>query len=190
MLDDFIGIYENILSPEHCNGLIDHYTSLENMGLTWRRSDSDLSEMNDAAIGTDDFNGDECYLPITGSFNIFINTFWQSVYPDYYRKYPSLKALDKHQIYHQKIQKTRPGEGYHVFHCETATRSDCARIMSFILYLNDVDEGGETEFLYYHKRIKPKQGTLILFPAGYTHTHRGNPPLKGSKYILTGWVEL
>jgi hypothetical protein len=62
--------------------------------------------------------------------------------------------------------------------------------MAFILYLNDVEDGGETEFLYYHKRIKPKQGTLILFPAGYTHTHRGNPPLKGSKYILTGWVEL
>jgi len=61
--------------------------------------------------------------------------------------------------------------------------------MAFILYLNDVADGGETEFLYYPRRIKPKTGKLVLFPGGYTHTHRGNPPLLGTKYILTGWVE-
>jgi len=38
-------------------------------------------------------------------------------------------------------------------------------------------------------RVKPKKGRLILFPAGFTHTHRGNPPLDGEKYIITGWVE-
>ena len=38
-------------------------------------------------------------------------------------------------------------------------------------------------------RIKPEQGTLVLWPAGYTHIHRGNPPLSGEKYIMTGWLE-
>ena len=61
---------------------------------------------------------------------------------------------------------------------------------TFILYLNDVEEGGETEFLYYPKRIKPKQGTIILFPGSMTHTHRGNQTLSNEKYIITGWVEL
>ena len=61
--------------------------------------------------------------------------------------------------------------------------------MAFILYLNDVDEGGETEFLYQSRRVKAKAGTVVLWPAAYTHVHRGNPPLSGSKYILTGWLE-
>lgn len=190
MSDDFIGIYDNIVSTEYCNELIDHYTSLEKTGLTWRRSDEDLTMMDDAAISTAAFNTGECYLPTASALSLFTQTFWRSIYPDYSKKYAALKGLDKHQIYYLKIQKTGVGEGYHTWHCENGSRSESARIMAFILYLNDVDEGGETEFLYYHKRIKPKQGTLILFPAGYTHTHRGNPPLNGVKYILTGWVEL
>ena len=60
---------------------------------------------------------------------------------------------------------------------------------AYILYLNDVPEGGETEFLYQRLRVSPKEGTLVIFPASYTHTHRGNPPLRGSKYIMTGWIE-
>jgi hypothetical protein len=59
-----------------------------------------------------------------------------------------------------------------------------------MLYLNDVEEGGETEFLYLKKRIKPQQNRLLIWPAGFTHTHRGNPPLSNNKYIITGWVEL
>ena len=58
-----------------------------------------------------------------------------------------------------------------------------------MMYLNDVDDGGETEFLYQKKRIRPKQGRVLIFPAGFTHTHRGNPPLSGDKYILTSWLE-
>ena len=63
------------------------------------------------------------------------------------------------------------------------------RICAFLLYLNDVEEGGETEFLYLKKRFKPIKNRLLLWPAGYTHTHRGNQPINQSKYILTGWIE-
>ena len=56
------------------------------------------------------------------------------------------------------------------------------------LYLNTVEEGGETEFLYINKRIKAQQGRLIIFPAGFTHTHRGNPPIGQDKYIVSTWV--
>ncbi len=62
------------------------------------------------------------------------------------------------------------------------------RVLLWMLYLNDVDEGGETEFLYQGAKIKPKKGSLILSPCGFTHTHRGNVPLSDDKYILTSWV--
>ena len=57
-----------------------------------------------------------------------------------------------------------------------------------MIYLNDVEEGGETEFLYQKIRIKPKSNMGLIWPGGFTHTHRGNPPLSGTKYILTGWI--
>jgi hypothetical protein len=55
--------------------------------------------------------------------------------------------------------------------------------------LNDNFEAGETEFLYQQYRYKPKMGDVIIFPAAFTHTHRGNPPIGGTKYIITGWLE-
>jgi len=49
--------------------------------------------------------------------------------------------------------------------------------------------GGETEFLYQSIRIKPVAGRTLIWPAGYTHVHRGNPPIKGEKMYATGWFE-
>ena len=55
------------------------------------------------------------------------------------------------------------------------------------LYLNDNFDAGETEFLHQHRREIPKKGDVLIFPAGYTHTHRGNPPIGGEKYLITSW---
>jgi hypothetical protein len=58
-----------------------------------------------------------------------------------------------------------------------------------MVYLNDVQNGGETEFLYQSLRIKPTKGTAIVWPSEFTHTHRGNPPLSNNKFIITSWFE-
>ena len=57
-----------------------------------------------------------------------------------------------------------------------------------MFYLNDVEEGGETEFYYQDKKIKPKQGSMVIAPAYFTHTHRGCIPVSNDKYIVTSWV--
>ena len=84
-----------------------------------------------------------------------------------------------------KWQKTSIGGGFHNWHHENIF--DRQRELVWTLYLNDVEEGGETELLYQHTRIKPKKGLFTIFPASWTHTHRGNPPLSNEKYIGTGW---
>ena len=58
-----------------------------------------------------------------------------------------------------------------------------------MFYLNDVQEGGETEFYYQDLSIKPRKGTMVIAPAYFTHTHRGNVPISNDKYILTSWVQ-
>lgn len=62
------------------------------------------------------------------------------------------------------------------------------RVLLWLLYLNDVEEGGETEFFYQGVKLKPKKGSLVVAPCGFTHTHRGNIPRSGDKYVLTSWV--
>ena len=61
------------------------------------------------------------------------------------------------------------------------------RIITFIFYLNDVKEGGETE-LFGHTHIKPTTGKLLLFPATWTFPHCGKMPISSDKYIITGWL--
>lgn len=61
------------------------------------------------------------------------------------------------------------------------------RVMTYLWYINDIEDGGETEFCFGDK-VKPKEGTLILFPCWPTFFHRGNPPLAHKKYIVTGWL--
>ena len=55
-------------------------------------------------------------------------------------------------------------------------------------YLNDVSEGGETEFYHQKVKIKPEKGTLVIFPAYFTHLHKGNVPISNDKYILNFWL--
>jgi hypothetical protein len=90
-----------------------------------------------------------------------------------------------------KIQKTLPTEGYHIWHLEHQKGFDNEpRAFVYSVYLNDVEEGGETEFLHFSKRVKPKTGRIVIWPAGFPYVHRGNPPLSGEKYILTSWMML
>ncbi len=79
-----------------------------------------------------------------------------------------------------QIQKTDPGKGY-VWHHDFNT----CRVMTFIIYLNDVEEGW-TQF-YNGDQVSPKAGRGIIFPATWTYVHQGYPP-KQTKYIVTGWL--
>ncbi len=84
--------------------------------------------------------------------------------------------------------------GYFHWHselCPGRSDPDCDqlhRMLFFMYYLNDVDKGGHTEFFYQKKKIKPAAGRLVIAPAGFTHTHRGNMPNSGDKYIVTSWI--
>jgi hypothetical protein len=62
------------------------------------------------------------------------------------------------------------------------------RTLLWMVYLNDVEEGGETEFYYQGLKSKPKAGSLVIAPADFTHTHRGCKPISSDKYIFTSWV--
>lgn len=82
--------------------------------------------------------------------------------------------------------------GYPYWHCELFPKDALCdtlhRAVLWTIYLNDEFDQGETEFLYQDKKIKPKAGSLLIAPTAFTHTHRGNMPINGDKYIATSWI--
>jgi prolyl 4-hydroxylase len=86
------------------------------------------------------------------------------------------------------IQRYYPGEGYHKFHCERGANSkDLRRVLVWMIYLNDLTDGGQTEFYYQKHKETPEQGKLVIWPSDWTHIHRGVTSPTQTKYILTGW---
>jgi len=190
--ENFIGEYSNIFDKEYCDKVIDYFNFQRECQHTFGRAKNRGTLMEDEGALINACNMVEVKAKREENsdlINIFNSIFWEQCYSHYAEKYNILNNLEQHTIRTFKIQKTSPTQGYHVWHCENGEESHSTRLLAYTLYLNDVEEGGETEFLYQSKRCKPEMGKILLFPAYFTHTHRGNPPLSNDKYIITGWIE-
>jgi len=93
------------------------------------------------------------------------------------------------------LQKYLAGQGgYPRWHCELhpqandPTGEKLHRTLLWTIYLNDGFAEGETEFLHQRRKIAPRTGALLIAPAAFTHTHRGNMPKRADKYIATSWI--
>ncbi len=93
------------------------------------------------------------------------------------------------------MQRYTKGQGgYHHWHSEhyphpdDASQKSLHRVLLWLVYLNDIEEGGETEFFYQNAKVKPKKGSLVLAPVNFTHTHRGCVPISSDKYVLASWM--
>lgn len=191
MEENFIGIYDNVFSKDFCERTIKYFKNMESENLSHDRQNS---EGVNKTITHDEtvFITEEQTLNFNHSgqlFRDFKNMFSSISYSSYSDRYSILHNSGRHSLYGLRLQKTPVGGGFHSWHFEAQDREASHRLLSIIAYMNDVEEGGETEFLYYPKRVRPKMGSVLLFPASFTHTHRGNPPISNEKYILTGWIE-
>lgn len=190
-ISDFVGVFDGVYTSAYCRQMIDLFEDADRQGFTLSRKQNEVPA---AKIKQDDSYIFSSSIPLihmySGSWFDFSEPFW-GCYREYADQYEHAltSSSDSHNIYVVKMQRTTPGQGYHQWHYESADRKSSTRLLAFTVYLNTIDDGGETEFLYYSRRVKPVEGRVCIFPAGFTHLHRGNPPLSGTKYILTGWVE-
>jgi hypothetical protein len=184
-------MYDGYFSDKFCEDLIKYFDWCKNNNRTFERPEQEKFK-NDNSVCLNPANIEEIafsYPNIQNYIGEFNTVFWEQCYKEYLERYSTLYDYDQHTIYTYKLQKTMPCGGYHVWHSEDGTKNMAFRVGVYLLYLNDVEEGGETEFLYLSKRISPKKGRLLIFPPNYPWTHRGNPPLSNEKYIMTGWTE-
>ena len=97
------------------------------------------------------------------------------------------------QVWYWKIdsscnyQKYKPNQHYAMEHCENAPK-DVRRMIAWMFYCNTIKEGGGTLFPQQKFKLKPEEGTVAIWPAGWTHSHVGLVAPKEHKYIVTGWA--
>lgn len=188
---DFIGIYKNVYPEGYCDHLISEFERLVNSGAGTNRQKSENApkhSKNDIQLGFNFGAHSTADFFDHSSEDVFFKGL-QRCFNDYSEQYSILKQ-QKINATAMKMQRTDSGGGYHIWHSEQSGGKHAERVLVYSLYLNDISEtdGGETEFLYQRLRIKPEKNTVVLWPAAFTHTHRGNTVLGDeSKYIVTGW---
>lgn len=188
---DFIAVYRDVYPDGYCQHLINEFERLVNSGAGSNRQRSEGApkhSKNDMQLGLNfgvhtaaDFNG-------APASRVFFDGL-QKCYDAYTEEFSVLKQ-GRITGTAMKMQRTDPGGGYHVWHAEQANGDQAERVLVYMLYLNTLtqEEAGETEFLYQQRRLSPEKNTMVLWPAAFTHAHRGNTVFgERSKYIVTGW---
>ncbi len=178
-MDSFIRAYTNVLATEHADTIIKRFDEIaDNSSFAGSTQFASKSQRHDDAIMLEDHSSQ-----LSGVIQNSI----QGCLRAYLDEFPGGAEVDA-VGFNVKLQRTRPTGGYHVWHSEQGNRSDSlARVLVWLLYLNDIADGGETEFLNQRERISPEAGKLVIWPAAWPWQHRGNPPLSETKYIATGW---
>lgn len=176
----YIKIYDEVLHPGNCEALIQMFEN--------SKEDFIVRDIGGCVKFTEiNFNRNKKWEKIIESL--------VSVFMGCYKEYQNHYKIDHIQFPRQfgfeelRMKRYLPND-YDEFklHVDVSDAESSKRYLSYLLYLNDVDEGGETTFggddSFF---IKPKAGRLLMFPPLWTHVHTGKKPISGPKYILTSY---
>ena len=193
-INDFAFTKNNSFSAEFCNSIIQDFELYDKQsktfeGMSGRGIDYETKRTKDLNIISDPYLDTKYTNEIVTKFNNYLTN-------DYLAQLPHQDKFSFGQLFHGEtfyeclnIQKYKKGEGhYNAWHIETGNFSMSRRMFVFILYLNDVTEGGETELLYSGLKTKPEKGKLLIHPSTFPYVHKGHMPISDDKYILTTWL--
>jgi hypothetical protein len=181
---DFFGIYDNALTKKECQILINQFEkSPKREGRSY--SDGDLVVNEDQKkcieVGDSSFSNKSVISRI-------INARLRECIDDYKKEYPSMNKFIAQWVidngYNFQKYETED-DGFKAWHTEAGGAPTSNRVLAWMFYLNDAKCG--TEFINY-PTVNAKMGRCVIWPAAWTHIHRGVLPNKGLKYIVTGWA--
>ena len=180
----FIGGYDNTISSKYCKKIIDFFEDNKDLQFRGRYiidgqtiRDPSVKDSKDITL----YFNDETIPSTIISRILNAKT---SIYIDTFRSTHIVDTFSVEMGYN--LQRYNPGQGYHVIHCENYGRG-IERVLAWTLYLNTVTDGGGTYYPEYDKTIDAVEGRLCIFPAFWTHAHKGIVSNTETKYIATGW---
>ena len=181
---NFIGSW--IIEPSICDEIINYFEEnqqKQNQGTTTGGLNLAAKNRQDLSLSPKELN-----LPENKIYKIYFENLFKC-YKDYNLQWPFLAEMVSHlDIGKFNIGKYIPGQHFQKIHCERGGLNSLHRLFAFMTYLNDAEEGGSTYFNHYDLDIKPKKGLTLIWPAEWTHSHKGNILKSGLKYIITGWL--
>ena len=190
-MDNYIRIYDKVLDEDSCEFLIDKFEKFED------RQEKVLMEQNDLVVSFNQiniYNHDEWI----GTREKLIEAMLH--YVSIYKKdcniteimWPPFLKIGFEAI---RIKRYLPND-FDRFDDHVDSSKGCEkRFLNFLIYLNDVEEGGETEFPQLYKpgtyiplSVKPKAGTMVVFPPMWPWLHAGRKPVSGPKYFAHSYL--
>jgi hypothetical protein len=192
-LSKFIYHKEKVFSDEFCDQLINLFDEKEKenqVSVGSMMGGLDLTIKNTTEINLYDFPELVDNKNFFGVINKHLSDHFLNNLPFRYYFDGNEKIFPGNTTYETcQIQKYKKGEGhYGSWHIEIENLKSAPRVFSMIVYLNDVEEGGETGFLYPEMKIKPTKGALVIFPSAYPFVHCGFKPISNDKYIVATWL--
>ena len=200
---DFIYTNHNSLSKEICEDIIELYERDKESGckgITGVGTNIKVKDSWDLSISYLINNTEKnewsnihklLYTELYYNIKNYLNKLYRVEYEKNRLEYHSFKIIQANPLKVEtfQIQKYEPLSGKYIYHQDGMYEIDKQRyrVITYLWYLNDVEEGGETEFWGTYK-VKPETGKLILFPATWTYPHCANIPISNAKYIITGWL--
>jgi len=181
---NFIEQYDDIISVDECNAIRslfqqDHRCHVGRVGKEGR-IDKSVKDSMDLTVKFDDKEEE---------YNIILHQPLKDAIGQYIQKYYYLNDLSCWTLNNgYNIQSYKEGGGFGKLHCEKEGKSHpnvTDRLLAWMIYLNDAKSG--TDFPYQGLTLQPKAGRCCIWPAYWTHPHRGVVPNRGYKLIATGW---
>ena len=181
---DFFGIYDNALTKKECQILINQFeNSPKREGRSYSDGDLVVNEDQKKCIEVEDSGFSNKSI-----ISRIINERLRECIDKYKKEYPSIDEFIARWVIDNayNFQKYETEEdGFKVWHTEAGGAPTARRVLAWMFYLNDAKSG--TEFINY-PTVNAKMGRCVIWPAGWTHVHKGVVPNKGLKYIVTGWA--
>ena len=181
-LADYIRVYDDALSPDFCTRLIDGFeqtTALQMRNGKGVREGLELSAWTELDVGR---LADKAFM------GFFLDQLERSL--DRYNRDIGLGIAVPLRPRTDRLilKRYRPGGDESFQPHFDSIDAVSGRYMVFLWYLNDVAQGGETEFCDLGIKIAPRAGRLLMFPPYWMFQHAGRPPLSGDKYILSTYL--
>jgi len=184
--DQFIATFDNFISEEYCDAFSKWCTGIKDAGFIGRSDQERMTgmERKDKLIHVPAMFHEALGVMSPELFNPLMQRLNEEALGIYCQKYNYNMKLITQNF---KVHFVEPTEGYHSWHQERGTWDTMVQELVWMIYIEVPPEGGETEFLFQSVRVKPERGKLLIWPAFWTHHHRGNPPIGGNKMYVTGW---
>lgn len=198
MSDLFIKEYENVLEPDLCKEIIKMFNESETKykGVTGGGLNENVKKTFDMHI-SNTLRDTRISEEQRKQWQICDDKLYHALTTHLHKYYHDVGLTEllkeKHIISNThdtgfQIQRYIKNDGFYTFHQDfSIVKKNMCRVVTFLFYLNDVDEGGETNF-FNQIYVKPKEGKLAFFPATWNYIHKGEMPKSNDKYIVTGWI--